>query len=71
MHRVIAGHIFEIANKRTGYICVSIFLRKNNYLLEARKEQAEDLTTKIAEGKLNVKQIAKWLKKHSRKLSEQ
>jgi len=69
MRELIVGHVFEAANKRTGYICAVVFLRQNGYAVTGRAEEAEDLTIGIATGRYDIKYIAKWLKKHSRRIS--
>ena len=69
MRELIVGHVFEAANKRTGYICAVVFLRQNGYAVTSRVEEAEDLTIGIATGRYDIKYIAEWLRKHSRRTS--
>jgi len=66
MRELICGHVFEGANKRTGYMCAWTFLRINGYLLQSKEKEGDEFTTKIAEGKLKMSQIAKWLRSHSK-----
>jgi len=67
MRELIRGHVFEAANKRTGYMCAVIFLDENGYALRSSEEEAESLTTKIAIDEVDVKEIAEWLRKHAQK----
>lgn len=66
--KVIAqGHVFNDGNKRTAFICTYIFLGLNHYLLTISYENAVETMVNIAEKKLNLKEIAEWLKINSRK----
>ena len=67
MRELIRGHVFESANKRTGYMCAVTFLEENGYVLRSSEGEAESFTTKIAIGEADVEEIAEWLRKHSRK----
>ena len=65
MRELIRGHAFEAANKRTGYMAALTFLDENGYDLESTVGEAKLITTEIAMDKADVKEVAKWLRKHS------
>ena len=67
MRELIRGHVFEAANKRTGYMCALTFLDENGYILSSSVEEAESITTRIATGEADIEEIAEWLRKHSKK----
>jgi len=64
---IIMGHIFTDGNKRTGMLCALTFLENNGYVLEINKGGIEKFAPKIVLEKLELKEIADWLKKNSRK----
>ena len=66
MRELILGHVFESANKRTGYVCAVVFLRQNGYVISSSAEEAVELTTGVATGRYGIKEIANWLRRHSR-----
>jgi death-on-curing protein len=66
MRELIRGHAFEAANKRTGYMAALTFLDENGYDLESTVDEAKLITTEIAMDKVDVKEVAKWLRKHSK-----
>jgi len=55
MRELIVGHVFEAANKRTGYVCAVVFLRQNGYIVSNSAEEAVELTTGIATGRYGIK----------------
>ncbi|MBI2635433.1 MAG: type II toxin-antitoxin system death-on-curing family toxin [Parcubacteria group bacterium] len=65
---IIAGHPFVDGNKRTGMTAASVFLESNGYQIIAKKGEIEKFALKIVREKLDLEEIAKWLKKHSKKL---
>jgi len=46
-------------------MCTYTFLGLNGYELLSNEDEADELCTKAAKGEVNIKQIAKWLNKHS------
>ncbi|HLG28830.1 MAG TPA: type II toxin-antitoxin system death-on-curing family toxin [Candidatus Brocadiales bacterium] len=67
MHSVIKNHPFIDGNKRTGITSASIFLFKNNYILTASNKELEQFTSKVASRNIELKEIAKWFKGHTKK----
>ncbi len=64
---IIANHPFLDGNKRTGISASLVFLENNGYITEANRGEIEDYAVKIALEKLEISEIAVWLKKHSEK----
>lgn len=63
-------HVFLDGNKRTGFAASTRFLYINGLELTATNREAEKFTLKIVTKKLDLKTIADWLKKHSRKFKK-
>lgn len=65
---IINFHPFIDGNKRTGMIVADVFLGENGYRLVVKKGEIEKFVLKIATKKPDLKTIAEWLKKHSKKI---
>lgn len=68
---IIGGHPFLDGNKRTAMITAAVFLENNDYEIIAKKGMIEKFALRIISDKLNLEEIALWLKKHSRKIRKQ
>ena len=64
---IIMGHPFVDGNKRTGMTAASVFLENNGYQVIAEKGEVEKFALKIVKERLNLEEIAKWFKAHSKK----
>ncbi len=64
---IIADHPFVDGNKRTGMLAGLTFLSINGYEFKSNKGELEDFAVKVAVKKLDVAEIALWLKSHSAK----
>jgi len=62
MHSLARNHPFVDGNKRTAAAAMIIFLKLNGYGFHATQDQVVSLTTDVAEGFLDVPQIAGLLK---------
>lgn len=68
MRGIIADHPFLDGNKRTGVMSALIFLNLNGYdTSKLTDKELEDFAVQVAVEKMDVKQIAAWLKKYSNK----
>ena len=67
MHSIIKNHPFVDGNKRTAITAASIFLMRNNYTLTASNIELERFTIKVASKDVELKEIAKWFKEHTKK----
>ncbi len=65
MHSLIKNHPFIDGNKRTAITTASIFLIRNGYQIRTANKELERFTLKVASTNTEIKEIAKWFKKHS------
>ncbi|MEE8131675.1 MAG: type II toxin-antitoxin system death-on-curing family toxin [Candidatus Paceibacterota bacterium] len=65
---IITAHPFIDGNKRAGITAASVFLENNGYKIIAKEGEIEKFALKIIVKKLNLGTIAKWFKKHSKKM---
>jgi len=63
---IILHHPFLDGNKRTGIAAASIFLEDNGFVVDSKEKEVEKFALKIVTEKLEIKQIASWLKRHSK-----
>ncbi|ODS31537.1 MAG: prophage maintenance system killer protein [Candidatus Scalindua rubra] len=68
MHSIIKNHPFVDGNKRTAISAASIFLIRNGFQITASNKELERFTIKAASEKVELQEITKWFKKHSKKL---
>lgn len=62
LENMIKKHPFGSANRRTAFLAVKIFLRRNNYPLGVKNHGKESITLKgIREGYYSQVEIKKWL----------
>ena len=61
---IIADHPFVDGNKRTAMLAGLTFLELNGFKFKAKKGELENFAVKIAVKKLDVTEIAAWLKEH-------
>ena len=67
-HGIIKNHPFIDGNKRAGFMAAFLFLGRNGFDLVADEEDAYEQTLAVAEGTLDEKTYAKWLKENCRKI---
>lgn len=63
---IIKNHPFLDGNKRTGMSVAIIFLENNGMRCRAKKGEIEVFAIKVAKGKLDVEEIARWFVKRCR-----
>lgn len=68
LHSAINHHSFIDGNKRTAVSAAGIFLELNNTRLQAKEGELEKLALRCVAEKLEILEIAKWLKGHSQKI---
>lgn len=68
MHSIIKNHPFVDGNKRTAITAASIFLIRSGFQITTSNKELERFTMKAASENLELREIAKWFKKHSKKL---
>lgn len=62
---IIGDHPFTDGNKRTGITVAVMFLLQNGQKFSAKKGELEDFAVKVAVKKIEIPEIAAWLKAHS------
>ncbi len=62
MYNIIANHIFQDGNKRTGLEAAIIFLRINNFNISPmlHLEELYDFTVKVASGQSSLEECQSW-----------
>ena len=65
MHSLSQNHPFVDGNKRTAVAAIGVFLELNGYELTASNEAALAFTRRVATGKMELEDIAAWLKVHT------
>lgn len=68
LHSIIKNHPFVDGNKRTAITAASIFLIRNGCAVTASNKELERFTIKVASNNVQLQEIAKWFKKHSKKV---
>jgi death-on-curing protein len=67
IRNIIGDHPFSDGNKRTGITTAGVFLLRNGYTISASPEQLEDFAVRVAVDKLDIVEIANWLKNNTKK----
>lgn len=63
---LIRQHPFVDGNKRTAVYAAAYLLEKSGYGLEAQQRELEEFGVSIAVGKLETRDVARWLEKNTR-----
>ncbi|OGG66607.1 hypothetical protein A3C21_02875 [Candidatus Kaiserbacteria bacterium RIFCSPHIGHO2_02_FULL_59_21] len=63
-------HIFVDGNKRTALVATSRFLHLNGYDLLASDQAAEQMVLSVATKDMDIKKVASWLKKNSKRIGK-
>lgn len=62
LHGIVQGHVFTDGNKRTGFVCATVFLRKNGWSLKPLDtDELVSTLLEIAKGNMDRKAIERWL----------
>lgn len=64
---IISSHPFIDGNKRSGMTAAFVFLEDNGFIAKADDGEIEKFALIIIKEKFDIKEIATWLKKNSRK----
>jgi len=68
MHSLIMNHPFVDGNKRTGTVSALIFLEINRFRIAVGQNELVDISLEVALKKTDVKDVATWLEKSSKKI---
>lgn len=66
LSHIVQNHPFVDGNKRTGAVAAVVFLALNGIALEADEDEFERTVRKVAEGRLDKAEVAKFLRDNSR-----
>lgn len=66
---ICKNHAFVDGNKRVAYVVCMMFLRLNGMTLDASPEEKYLTFLKLAEGSINEKDLADWLRANSKSSS--
>ena len=64
---IIKNHPFVDGNKRTGFVVMYAFLSMNGVELTASEEESVIVITGVADGSVDEKTLANWLRANSKK----
>ena len=68
MHSLIMNHPFVDGNKRTGTVSALVFLEINRFRVVVDQKELVNILLEVALKKIDVKSIATWLEKSSKKI---
>jgi death-on-curing protein len=66
MHSLVLNHPFVDGNKRVGVAAAELLVGLNGFSLEASDRELEELTSTVAEGKLEAEALAIWFRQRLR-----
>lgn len=66
-HSLMFNHAFVDGNKRTTFTSTARFLWLNGYEISAKDNEIVDFALRVENLHLSIEEIAKWLKKNSKK----
>ncbi|UBH13405.1 type II toxin-antitoxin system death-on-curing family toxin [Macrococcus armenti] len=61
---IVMKHIFYNGNKRTAFMALNVFLRKNGLKLKVDADEAVEFTVRIATERLEEDVIAEWIERY-------
>lgn len=67
-HSLMFNHAFVDGNKRTTISTTARFLNLNGYNLDVSMREFVDFPLRVENNHLSYEEIAKWLKKHAKKI---
>ena len=68
MHSLILNHPFVDGNKRTGTVCMLVFLELNGYRLQVDQKALVNTALSMESKNMNVEKLSAWLKKYAIKI---
>jgi len=68
-YHVCRNHAFVDGNKRVSFVLMVVFLERNGWELRVSDEEAYSTMMELAAGTVAKRTLAKWLKKHSARIS--
>jgi death on curing protein len=71
VHSLLLNHQFVDGNKRTAMFSLMTFVELNGYKFIAKQKEIVDAALWIENKKPTIEEIADWIKKHSKPISNQ
>lgn len=68
LQSLLKNHAFVDGNKRTAIVSAGIFLKLNGYKLINTHDEEVKFAIKVDNQNLTIQEIARWLKKNSKKI---
>lgn len=68
LQSLLKNHAFVDGNKRTSLTSSGLFLKINGYNLMNNHHEEVEFAVRVDNGNLSVEEIAKWLRKHTKKV---
>lgn len=68
MYSLVMNHPFVDGNKRTGTVSALVFLEINRFRIAVDQKELVDVSLEVALKKMDVKGVATWLEKSSKKI---
>lgn len=65
MESVSQRHAFVDGNKRTGLLAAALLLGRAGYDLDLSEPESVDVTVEVAEHRLDLEGLARWLEEHA------
>ena len=69
-HSLALNHPFVDGNKRTAWEAMHTMIEENGYALQAPADEIVKLMLQIEDKTLGVEEIARWLREHSKPLTQ-
>jgi len=65
LYKIIANHIFNDGNKRTGLEAALLFLEKKQFKInnDISDDELIEFTLLVAKGNVNIEEVSKWLER--------
>jgi death on curing protein len=68
---IARNHAFVDGNKRTAFMAMVVFLALNGWALDVWQWKATRTMERVATGEIDEKELATWIRKHSRPLTDE
>ncbi len=65
LESIVKNHPFVDGNKRTGFLSLVIYLKRNNIKLIASELEAYEFVIRVASSEIQFEEAVIWLEKHS------
>lgn len=63
-HAICQNHPFIDGNKRTGYICMRLFLKLNGLDINATQQEKVQIMLQVAQGQIDRVKLGLWIEEH-------